>query len=132
MMDTPFKLLGMLIVLTMILVSAFNLINTFQQYSTIRLLASDLDNLGNVMKSLKEISDTGSWRTVNLKVPENYSLFFNNLTDNLEVHGSEEFNITVNNDLLYSLNISVGNHAIQLYYGEIPFENLKNETVVFT
>jgi len=132
MMDTPFKLLGMLIVLTMILVSVFNLINTFQQYSTIRLLASDLDNLGNVMKSLKEISDSGSWRTVNLKVPEDYSLFFNNLTDNLEVHGSEEFNITVNNDLLYSLNISKGNHAIQLYYGQIPFEDLKNETVVFT
>ena len=131
-MDTPFKLLGMLIVLTMILVSAFNLINTFSQYSTIKLLASDLDNLGSVMKSLKEISDTGSWRTINLKIPENYTLYFNNQTDNLEVHGSEEFNITVNNDLLYSLNISEGNHALQLYYGQLPFEDLKNETVVFT
>jgi len=130
-MDTPFKLLGMLIVLTMILVSAFNLINIFSQYSTIRLLASDLENLGSVMKSLKEVSDAGSWRMVNLKVPEDYSLFFNNLTDNLEVHGSEEYNITVNNDLLYSLNVPEGNHMIQLYYGQIPFDNLKNETVVF-
>lgn len=130
-MESSLKLVGTLIILTLVLGIAFNLINSFQQYSIIHSLANDLNNLGIVMKSLKEISDYDSWRKVVLTVPSNYTLFFNNLTNNLEVHGSKEFNITVNNNILYALNLSSGVHQIQLYYGPIQFSELKNQTLVF-
>ena len=130
-MESSLKLVGTLIILTMVLAISFNLLNSYQQYSTIHSLANDLNNLGTVMKSLKEMSDYGSWRKVSIAIPSNYSLFFNNLTNNLEVSGTEEFNITVNNNIIYSLNLSNGLHEIQLYYGPIKYSELKNNTLVF-
>jgi len=130
-METTLKLVGTLIVLTIILVTSFNLVNTFNHYTSIKVLASDLENLNLVMKSLKETSSQGSWQQVNLLIPKGYTLFFNNETENLEVIGEEEFNISVNNDLLYEVNLSAGAHQLQLYYGQLSFNDLKNETLVF-
>lgn len=130
-MDSSLKITGMLIVLTIILVTSFNLLDSFQAYTSVKLLANDLDNLGSVMKSLKEVSGEGSWRQLSLSVPSGYSLYFNNLTDELEVHGLEEFNITINRDIHYELNLSEGDHRLQLYHGELAFSELKNNTVVF-
>ena len=130
-MDTSLKIVGMLIVLTTVLVTGFNLLNTFQDYTTVRVMANDISNLGEVMKLLKDVSGSGSWQQVSVTVPSGYSLYFNNESENLEVHGLEEFNISINSDVLYSLNLSNGNHLIQLYYGEIDYSELKDETVVF-
>ncbi|MBD3311852.1 hypothetical protein GF352_00095 [archaeon] len=130
-MDSSLKITGMLIVLTIVLVTSFNLLESFQAYSSVKLLANDLDNLGSVMKSLKEVSGEGSWRRLSLSVPRGYSLFFNNLTNELEVHGLEEFNISINSNVYYNLNLSKGCHQLQLYHGELAFSDLKNNTVVF-
>jgi hypothetical protein len=131
-MESSLKLAGTLIVLTIILVNAFNLVNAFQQYLTIKTLANDWNNIGILMKSLKEMSDYGSWRKASITIPNNYSLLFNNETNKLEVHGSEEFNITINSKIIYSLNLSSGSYQLQLYYGLINHDELKNETLVFT
>lgn len=130
-MDSSLKLVGTLIVLTIVLASGFNLINSFQSYTSVKVLSNDLNNLGTVMKSLKDIGGYGSWRQVSLSIPTGYCLYFNNESNNLEVHGLEEFNITINSDVLYSLNLSNGDHALQLYYGDIQFADLKDLTVVF-
>lgn len=130
-MEQSLKLLGSLLVLTIILTTSFSLINQFNQYVSVRLLASDLENMGQVMKSLRDVSGLNSWRFIKLKVPINYTLFFNNHTNTLEIGGAESFNISLNNNLLYSLNLCSGSHLIQLYHGSISYDELKNETVVF-
>ena len=130
-MDTSLKLTGTLIVLSITLVTAFNLINSFNNHATIKLLANDLNNLGNAMKTLKDTSDQGSWQEVTITIPSNYQLLFNNETNKLEVHGAEEFNITLNHNITYQLNLSSGSHKVQLYYGPLSFNELKNETINF-
>jgi len=130
-MDSSLKIAGTLIVLTIVLTTAFNLINSFTNYSKVKLLASDLNNIGNVMKTLKDTSDQGSWRKVSITIPTGYHLLFNNISDTLEIRGKEEFDIEVNNDILYSFNINSGTHEVQLYYGHINHDQLKNETLAF-
>jgi hypothetical protein len=39
--------------------------------------------------------------------------------------------VAFNSDVLYELNLSSGTHLVQLYYGALAFNDVKNETVVF-
>lgn len=130
-MDSSLKITGMIIVLTMVLATGFNLLDSFQSHSSVRILAGDLANLGGVMKSLRKVSGEGSWQQLSLNVPAGYSLYFNNVSDELEVHGVEEFNISINSDIYYGLNLSPGSHRLQLYYGDPGFSELKSNTVAF-
>lgn len=130
-MEDLLKITTVLIVLTLVLSYAFNLLNSFITYSRIKGFSNDLVYFSDSMSALKNIGSKGSFNHVKINIPEGYSLFFNNVSDVLEIHGLEEFNLTINNDVLYSLNLSKGIHEIQLYYGSLSFTDLKNETVVF-
>ncbi len=131
-MDTALKLVGTIIVLTIVLNTSLNLIKTYNHYNNIRVLADEINNMIRTMNTLKTISSEGSWEQTIINIPTNYSLYFNNQTSKLEVHGEEEYEITLNNTIKYNLNLTTGQHTIQLYYGQLKYDELKNNTLVFT
>jgi len=130
-MDSALKLICTLIILTIVVTYSTGLISSFTGYATVRLLSNDINNIGEVMRSLRELGSTGSWRQVSINVPDNYTLFFNNVSDSLDVSGAETLSVAFNSDVLYELNLSSGTHLVQLYYGALAFNDVKNETVVF-
>jgi hypothetical protein len=130
-MEDVFKIIGSLIVLSLVLSFAFNLIDSFITYSRIKEFSNTLESFSLTMHSLKALGSYGSFKKFDLIIPQGYSLFFNNYSNVLEIHGLEEFNLTFNTKVLYSLNLSNGVHEINLYFGPIIFSELKNETVVF-
>ncbi len=130
-MDSVLKLVISLIVLTIVLNTSIHLLDLFHHYVAVRTFAGDIKTLGSTMKSLRSIGNNGSWQMVTINIPLNYSLFFNNVSDKLEVHGSEEYEINSSFDFIYALNLSSGIHHVQVYYGMLPFDKLENETVMF-
>jgi hypothetical protein len=107
------------------------LINDFTNYITIKQLSNDLTSMSDLMKSLKGLGSIGSWQQTIINIPIDYNLYFNNESDSLEITGAEELIIPFNSDIIYALNLTSGNHLIQLYYGLLNYDDVKNETVVF-
>ncbi len=130
-MEDILKLVITLIVLTITLNTVLPLLKSFNHYTAVRSFATDLKTIGETMGNLKLVANNGSWQMVTIKVPANYSVYFNNVTDKVEIHGEEELVINTSVDFIYGLNLSSGLHRVQLYYGELPFSELKNETVMF-
>ena len=124
-----FKLVGILIVLTLVVFYSFQLINQFISYYKIKSFATDIENILKIMKLLS-ISD-GGWKVAYLKVPLNYTLSFDNQTNQIVVSGAEDLSINLEYNILYNLTLEPGTYKLEIYYGNLSYDELKSNMVVF-
>ncbi len=125
-----YMLAGTLIVVSFILYYSVILFQNFISFYQTNNFASDIENLVSLM-DLLSISDYGSWKMVSFSVPENYTVFFNNASNEILITGQENSSIKLKYDLLYNLSLGPGKYNLQLYYGDLSYDNLKPYTIVF-
>ncbi len=58
----------------------------------------------------------GSFEQVVLKVPDNQNVFFNNITETIELRGFYNQNLTNSVDFVNFLNLSKGDYVLTLCY----------------
>ncbi len=131
MIDEVLKWITVFIIISITLSYTNKLIINFKHYTSIKELNNELIELIKSMDYLKELSSNG-WSKTIINVPTGYYLLFNNNTNELIISGAENFSLKLNHNIKYSLKLNPGEHRITIYYGNLSFNELKNETIVFT
>ncbi len=131
MIDEILKWIIVFIIISITLSYTNKLLTNFKHYTSIKELNNELTGLIKSMDYLKKLSSNG-WSESIIKVPTGYYLLFNNNTNELIISGAENFSLMINHNIKYSLKLNPGEHRITIYYGNISFNELKNETLVFT
>lgn len=129
-MESGFKITGVLIVLTIVITYSFSLVDDFISYSVTKGFAGDITDIKSLVDSLKSVSSEGSFDELVIRVPTGYYLFFDNVSDKLEVSGVESVSVDLGVDIIYLLNLSPGVYSLQFYYGN-AFFNESKKMVVF-
>ncbi len=131
MMEQIFKIVTSVILIIMLVNLAVPLINNYSHYTKINSFANDIKTMIKKMDSLASINSYGSFLRTKINVPQGYELVFNNYTDELMISGAEVFNMSLKRDLLNYLELGPGTHEIELYYGNLSYDELKERLVTF-
>lgn len=111
-MDSSFNLLISVIIISFIVTIGFFEINNFITNRNIQVLMKDCEDIINTLHYLTDSNSLGSFTQVNLKLPSNQSICFNNETNNIELEGGINYEMSTGVDIINYLSISEGGDYI--------------------
>jgi hypothetical protein len=129
----PFRLAITLMVIAIMAGVAFYQVSAFNQFNAKKRYADDVISVNQAMKTLTSVGDKGSFTKVKIRVPEGNNITFDNATDRMTVwFFGEEKTYEVPGDVLWTRYYGPGEYDLQLYYGQPPFDETRdNFTVAF-
>jgi len=127
----PLRLLISLVVLGFVLITSLTVINVFQDFKSHSLIHNSANDLLRMLSVLSN-NDYDSFTHVELVIPSDSYLFIDNSSDELVINWKG--NITresVGFDVKNSLNLTPGVYDLRLYYGDMDWSEIKNNTLVY-
>jgi len=129
MESMPFRMIASSILIAVILTLGIYETNYFLNINSERQFNQDLLKIKNSMDLLQS-SSPGSFSNLQINIPGDSEIVFNNETDQIEAYFSKRnFKINTNRDLVNRLELKTGKHEIRFFYGN-P-EVIKDNMLVF-
>lgn len=105
-------------------------VSIFESSKTYLKFKEDIEEIVKVMNVLSE-TQYGSFQRVNITIPIGYTLIFSNETNSINITNEKNQSLSLQFNIKNSLTLTSGTYGIELYYGNLDWEDIKEYTVVF-
>lgn len=115
--EYPLRIIVSVLVIGFIVTIGYYEIETFSNNRDLQIFASDISTLLSSVSYLKDSNSIGSFEQVLLRLPDNQTVTFNNITDRLELAGYYTEEYSLNADMLTNLSLTrKGEYTLTLCY----------------
>jgi len=131
MEGVPFRLMLTLLLGVVILGLVFHQLTVFTEFSSQKQLADSISNVLSTTESMRSTSSEGSFKKVNVVIPEGSFIGFNNVTENIDtiVYGAGML-VNSSSDLLWNRTYGPGTYSLTLFYGAADIDPAKRPNLV--
>ncbi|MFH0986843.1 MAG: hypothetical protein V1911_02215 [Candidatus Micrarchaeota archaeon] len=114
----PFRLMLSIILTGAILAASFYVLASYAGFSTEKAFADDALKVKDAVRELRSTSDIGSFSRVNVKVPGQSNITFNNATDAIDFKiPGKNYSVGIEGHFLWNRTYGPGSYEFEIYYG---------------